>query len=115
MFYLDATDKKILNALFKASKGLEPYTLHRKFLLPPGTLYGALKRLERREFVTFHLDRIYLTEIGRKYIAGNPELFLQRRKKAVKIPDKFTGPVISVDEPYVPKVRELGKSFFNKK
>ncbi|MEW8231482.1 MAG: hypothetical protein AB2745_14230 [Candidatus Thiodiazotropha endolucinida] len=115
MLYLDTTNKQILKVLYKASRGLEPYTLHKKFLLPPGTLYGALKRLERHEFITFQLDRIYLTETGRKYITGNPELFLNRQEKTLKIPESFKGPMISVDEPYVPKLRELGNSFFSKK
>lgn len=98
-----------------SSKGLELYTLHKKFLLPPGTLIGTLRNLERANLIAYHDETVQLSLTGHKFVSSNPDLFLRRSNNTLKVKDAFKGPMIDADQPYAPIVSNMDTNFFRRK
>lgn len=105
--------KKILVEVFKSSNGLYTYTLYRRFLSSPKELFVSLSELSDLGLAHEEDERISLTKKGLNFVINNNILFQKNESKYSKIPNKYLGRKIEINEFYLPRLNDSVNEIFN--
>jgi predicted methyltransferase len=100
----------ILKALYKSEKGLEYYTLHKKYLLSPSIILDVINSLSNRGLVKLEEHRVSISDEALKIIMENPRILkISDEANWNKPLDEYMTSSINLDEKYVPKISSLDK------
>lgn len=99
---MSSNSKRLLQDLFKSSEGLFIFTLYQRFNISPKELYILINELVEKKLIKEEEDRLTLTSEGKDYVIKTDLTIKSTGNKYDKIPDKFLGRRIEINEFYLP-------------
>ena len=110
---LSRTARLILRDLSTASVGLYPFTIYRRYKMPPPEISKALRLLIQNGVVAMDDERASLTEKGRKWVKiARLQLWRGDSKPWRQCPEEFKQETLRVNSPYAPHIAQLDKKSF---
>ncbi len=108
---ISKTEIKLLLDLYKSVEGLTPYTFYQRYRFSPATVFNAVTRFEKKNYLKTLEERIHITEKGKKFVENKKLKY--DSEKFNRIPDNFIIPKIGVNEPYIPDITKISNEILN--
>jgi hypothetical protein len=108
---------EIIRALFRSDTWVDSFILHEKYMLSPGQLAHAVRKLLALEIVEMNGLSLRLNDKGRKWVFANRRALFMRgdRRFWATRQDRGPGSSLSPWVPYMPKLNALRPDFFRKR
>lgn len=104
-------DRLIFKDLYKNKNGLFLFTFYSRYKIEPDQIAVFIKKYNERELLFLKDDKVFLTEKGKKFVLTSFNLLITEKTKTV--PTDFIGKNISINEPYIPKIRMVSDEIMN--
>ncbi len=98
--------KKILKDLYQSTNGLYVYTFYERYRISPKEIFFFIDKFSKDEIILYDDDRIQLTEKGKGALEKKKIVF-KKRGASRSIPEEFKGPVIGINECYLPNIENI--------
>lgn len=105
---MSSITKRLLQDLFKSSDGLFIFTIYQRFNVSPKELFLLTKELTDKNLVKEDEGRLTLTAEGKDFVIKTDLTIKSTGNKYDKIPDKFLGRRIEINEFYLPTSQNTG-------
>lgn len=105
-------ERKILIKLSVLDREVHPYIFYRDFQLSPLQISEAVKQLEKQDLVILSGPLVKVTDLGRRLVLKmNGGQFVSKRRPWRECPERFKAAQLGVNEPYIPRISLLDKTF----
>ena len=93
---------RVLNRLFKATRGLYMRTLQTQYNLTAAIFFDLISSLKLNGYVRTEEDRVQITSLGIEYLVGHPKRNERMASSDNALPENFQGKKIGINEFYIP-------------
>lgn len=108
-------EAKILAMLFKASDGLEAFTIYKRLRFTYGIYFSLITSLTTKELIAENNEKINITVKGKEILlSGRYGYLLDPKKHWRDIPKEFLIPSIEKNSFYIPSLSRLDTRHFKK-
>lgn len=112
---LDISERKILEILFNSSTlKLGTFTVFKKLKIDMPSFIKKLSNLEKYGFIKYTSTEVQLLDEGKIYILLSKSATNSSERVWERIPERFIGKQLDVNEMYIPSKKILSKKTFKK-
>ncbi len=105
-------ERKILIRLSDLDREVHPYIFYKDLQLSPLQISEAITQLEKQRLVTSSGLLVKVAERGKRLIFKmNGGQYITKNRPWRECPKKFKATRIGINEPYIPRISLLDKSF----
>jgi len=106
-------EREIIRTLFESQDWVDLFDLHERYMLSPGQLSFAVRRLKGLGIIETNGLQVKLNARGRKWVFAHREpLFLRGNRFWAAQNDQVGDAQLSPLEPYMPKLKSIRADFF---